>query len=73
MDDPVEFFLTEAIAHARTLPMAKSVVFLRGLLQSCGDDKVADQIRRIYIPLSESDRQLELIATKQLKLKLGAE
>ena len=70
MNDPVEYFLTESIAHARALPLGESVVFLRGMLQSCSDTKAVQRIRALYIPLSESDRQLELIQSGQMKLPL---
>lgn len=70
MINPVEFFLNESLAHARTLPLAESVIFLRGMLQSCSDSEAINRIRQIYIPLSESDRQLELIQSGQLKLVL---
>jgi hypothetical protein len=68
--DPVEFFFTQAIAFARSLPLSQAVLFLRGMLQSCSDSPATDQVRRIYVGLSESDRQLWLIESGQLKLDL---
>lgn len=68
MSDPQQFFIAEAIAHARSLSMEEAVVFLRGLLQSCSDDEALAPLRNAYSVLSESDRQLELIQTGQLKL-----
>lgn len=72
MSEATEFFLAESIAHARTLSVAQAVLYLRGMVQSCTDSEAVEHIRKAYIGLSESDRQLELIQTRQLKLKLKA-
>jgi hypothetical protein len=68
MIDAREFFLTEAVAHARTLPLKDSIEFLRGLLQWANESPATESVRSVFIHLSESDRQLELIQTGQLKL-----
>jgi hypothetical protein len=68
MSDPVEFFITESIAHARQMPTKDAVIFLRGLLQSSLESPAIDRIRAAFIALSESDRQLELIQSGQMKL-----
>lgn len=70
MNESQEFFIAQSIAHARTLPLPEAVVYLRGLLQSCVDSPSLDPIRQVYIGLSESDKQLELIQSAQLKFKL---
>lgn len=69
MIDPREYFLQEAIAHARTLPLKDAVVFLRGLLECGQESKAMGAVRSLFLLLSESDRQLELIELGQLKLK----
>lgn len=65
-----EYFFQEAIAHARTLPVPDAVKFLGGLLQSCTDNDGVAPVRNAFIALSQSDRQLELIQSGQLKLNL---
>lgn len=71
MSNAQEYFIAESIAHARTLPLPDAVRFLRGLLESCGDENALAPIRNVYIALSQSDNQLELIQNGQLKFKLG--
>lgn len=71
MNNPKDFFVAESIAHARSLPLADAVVFLQGLLQSCSDADALAPIRNAYIAMSQSDKQLELIQTGQLKLKFN--
>lgn len=70
MNTAIAFFISEAISHARSLPLAQAVEFLRGLLQSCSDSEVTEAIRKVFISLSESDKQLDLIQAQQLKLRL---
>ena len=64
------YFVTESISHARELPLKDAVIFLRGLLESCGDEEAVAPIRDAFISLSHSDSQLELIQSGQLKLNL---
>jgi hypothetical protein len=64
-------FIARSIELARSLPLKEAVVYVRGLCQLCQDEGVIDEIRRISSLLSESDRQLELIQTGQLKLRLS--
>jgi len=68
MNEAREFFIRESIAHARALNVAHAVLFIRGLLESCDDNDAVVRLRAIYTALSESDRQLELIQSGQLKL-----
>jgi len=70
MSDPVEFFLRESIARARSMSVGDSVIFLRGLLQSCSDTYATQQIRPLFVCLSEIDRRLNLIQSGQMKLHL---
>ena len=67
---PEQFFIQQAIAHARSLPLAEAVLFLRGLLALAEGDDSLREVRLIYAALSESDRQLSLIETGQLRLPL---
>lgn len=71
MNDARAFFLAGSLTHARTLPLASSVLYIRGLLQNCADGEDLEHVRRIYISLSESDKQLELICSQQTKLPLS--
>jgi len=66
------FFAQEAVTHAREMKLQHAVVFLRGLLESLDDPSIKAVINPIYVMLTESDRQLELIQGGQLKLKLPA-
>lgn len=69
MIDAREYFLTEAVTHARTLPLKDAVEFLRGLLQCCNETPATEQVRTVFLHLSESDRQLELIQSGQMKME----
>jgi hypothetical protein len=66
--NPQSFFLSECLSHVRSMPLQDAVRFLNGLLLSCGDTPVTNEIRKVYINLDSSDRQLELIQSSQLKL-----
>jgi hypothetical protein len=72
MTENQEFFLAECCVHARRLSVPDAVKFLRGLAATCGEDPAVDSVRTILIALSESDRQLELIQTRQMKLEFSA-
>jgi hypothetical protein len=64
---PEEFLIHKNIGLARTLPLPDAVQLLRGLLVLCGDSDGTKELRFIYTNLSESDRQLSLFETGQLK------
>lgn len=70
MNEDINFFLRESAGHARSLPVREAVAFLRGLLLVC-DPSMTDQIRHQFDALSNSDRQLELIQTGQIKLNFS--
>jgi hypothetical protein len=70
MTDAQGFFVSDSVARVRELKLSKSVLFLRGMMESVEDEDIRSQIGPIYISLSESDRQLELIQLGQLKLDL---
>jgi hypothetical protein len=73
MEDHEQFFISESIAHARSLPLPDCVRYLEGFLKSIGEDHpAASTLRSIYQALQESDQQLDLIQLGQLKLKLDA-
>lgn len=72
MDEAQKFFFAECAARARELPLSDAVKFLRGWSVSCEDSPEQESVRRILVALSESDRQLELIKTGQMKLQLGS-
>jgi hypothetical protein len=70
MNTPEEYFLNESLAHARDLPLKDSVRYLKGLCLSVKDETFADRVRLYMTNLSETDMQLHLIQTGQLKLPL---
>lgn len=73
MTEAQQFFLCECIAHVRELKLADAVLFLRGMLESVEDEALKSPIQNAFVLLTESDRQLELIQSGQLKLRLPAE
>lgn len=74
MNEAEEFFVCESIGRARELPLPDAIKFLRGLLSVCGDENEAvSVIRSNFTHLSESDRQLHLIQTRQMRLPLTKE
>lgn len=70
MNEAEQFFISQTMTQVRGMKLPDAVLYLRGLLQTCADENALPEIRRIYVNLSESDRQLELIQTGQLKLPL---
>lgn len=65
-----EFCIAESIRHARTLSYCDALSYLSGLVLLAGDTPEAQPLREAVADLAHSDRQLELIADAQLKLKL---
>jgi hypothetical protein len=63
-------FVSESVRYARTLPYTGCLQYLRGMLKACGDLDALGDVREIVQQLSDSDAQLELIASGQLKLNL---
>ncbi|HSI11738.1 MAG TPA: hypothetical protein VK961_06820 [Chthoniobacter sp.] len=70
MSDAAKYFEAQAVAYARTLPLADSRRFLLGLLESV-DDNAFPAIRGAYQNLSLADDQLELISHPQGRLDLN--
>jgi hypothetical protein len=70
MSEAQKFFFAECAQRARELPLAKAVEFLRGCIEAC-ESIDGTEIQKIFVALSETDRQLELIQTGQMKLKLA--
>lgn len=68
-----EFCLIESVRSARDMSFQDSVRYLRGLVLIAGDHEAAHSLRQTVIELCETDAQLELIASGQLKLPLEAE
>jgi hypothetical protein len=64
------FFIASIAAHARTLPASDAVNFLYGALLVCGERDELDPLYKAYTQLRDSDAQLELIASNQLRLPL---
>ena len=74
MNENTGYFICECVAYARTLPISRSVDFLRGLLL-VADPRATDlnQVRSALNKMTECDQQLELIASGQIKLALAPE
>lgn len=70
MNEAQQFFISQTIALVRGMKIHDAVIYLRGLLQTCADEASLPELRKVYINLSESDKQLELIQNGQLKLSL---
>ncbi len=66
-----KFFLAESIRHARTMPLAEGVRYLRGMTMMSGDFDGLSQLRQIVRNLVDADSQLELFASAQMKLPLN--
>jgi hypothetical protein len=64
--------MAESIRHARTLPYPAMMTFLRGMSFAVPENGEFDCVRSIYARLHACDEQLELIASGQMKLPLGA-
>lgn len=67
-NEEVIFFVRECAAHARTLTVPNAIIFLRGMIMTCPSSQAMAAIKGIYDRLMESDQQLDLIHTGQLKL-----
>jgi hypothetical protein len=67
-----KFFIGEAIRHARLLPFADCLEFLRGLAESIGDEHPAKQaITGVLAQLTATDAQLELLQVGQTQLRFA--
>ena len=72
MDESEQFFVSESIAHARSLPLPECVKYLNGFLGALGSDHpVVAHLQPVFESLHDSDQQLDLIQIGQLKLKLN--
>jgi hypothetical protein len=65
----VEFFVRESVRLARSLPYPQMLSYLQGMSVSTSFE-LFPEVRKILFDLRECDRQLELIATGQMKLDL---
>jgi hypothetical protein len=73
MDENEQFFVSQSIDHARSLPLQQCIQYLKGFLSTIGNDHpVAANLHPVYQSLRDSDQQLDLIQIGQLKLNLGA-
>ena len=71
MDEKEQFFVSESISHARTLPLPDCIRYLEGFIAVIGARHPASpRLRSIYRALVDSDQQLDLIQLGQLKLDL---
>jgi hypothetical protein len=70
--DAEAFFITQSIAYARSLPLKDAGPYLRGMMGVCQEmNGLSETVRKAAAAVSESDRQLQLIETGQLKLALN--
>jgi hypothetical protein len=58
-----EYFISESLKLARQLNLPDARAYLGGMLDLIGECEAANEIRRAFVLLDESDRQLELLAT----------
>jgi pyridoxal biosynthesis lyase PdxS len=63
-------FVRQSLAHARTLPLTEARIYLHGLMLLTEGEAGMGPVRIAYQHLCESDAQLELIASGQLRLPL---
>ena len=71
MDEKEQYFISESIAHARSLSLPDCIQYLNGFISVLDEGHAAaSKLRSIYRALWESDQQLDLIQIGQLKLKL---
>lgn len=70
MTEAEHYFFAECARRARELPLARSVQFLRGCLLASPAALETD-LQKIFVAVSQSDRQLELIQTGRLRLHLA--
>jgi hypothetical protein len=68
MNEAEEFFVRECAAHAKTLSVSAAVLYLRGMMLLCPQSQALQIIAGIYNAIIESESQLELIHSGQLKL-----
>ena len=71
--DRAAAFIRHNVAYARSLPLTEAVEHLRGMLAACVDAPALDEVRRVVATMRDSDTQLELIASGQLRLSLAGE
>ena len=70
--DAETFFITQSVAYARTLPLKDAGPYLRGMMGVCREIRgVSEIVGKSAIAVAESDAQLQLIETGQLKLALS--
>jgi len=69
-DDSIYYFESQAVGHARTLPLHEARRFLLGMLAATSGQEL-ESTRRAFTNLCIADDQLELIAGGQMKLNLG--
>lgn len=68
MSEPELFFISEAIRHAKSLPLGDAMTFLDGMITTVGTGHVAhDFFVAARKHFDNGDAQLELLASGQLK------
>ena len=74
IDENEQFFISEAVRHARTLNFGLASMFLDGMRKAIGaDHPVSDYLNKASRALNNTDSQLELISSGQLQLNLPAQ
>ena len=69
--EDIAFFVADAVARVRRMPLAEARRFLRGLL-AVTDAAELPELRSAYQNLCASDAQLELIARQSAPLAAAA-
>ena len=71
MNAHLDFFIRESVSHARSLPLESAMNYLGGMLLLSNESPQLGAVRSALNTLRNSDHQLELIASGQLKLPLS--
>lgn len=71
MDETQQFFVSESIRHAKSLPYTECLRYLGALIDSLqADHPVHAPLATVHVAMLANDQQLELIQMGQLKLDL---
>jgi hypothetical protein len=71
--DAISFYVQRIADTARTMPLRDAAAFLQGALCLAGEHDAVAEVRTTYYRICESDAQLELIASGQMRLPLTGE
>jgi hypothetical protein len=70
MSAATEFFCQQLAIHARSMKLHDAVIFLRGALESTGENPEMVEVKRAHEALVLADDQLEVLGG-QMRLNFG--